>query len=50
MGEAISGLTPSHVEFLTQARPGECVAVVGNDVYVMHAEANPKEARAFVGS
>ena len=50
MGEAISDLTPAHVEFLTQARPGECVAVVNNDVYVMHAEANPKEARAFVGS
>ena len=41
IGEAISVLTPAHVVFLTQARPGVCVAVVGIDVYVMLAEANP---------
>ncbi len=50
MGEAISDLTPAHIEFLSHASVGECLAVVGNDVYVMTVEANPKELRALRGS
>jgi hypothetical protein len=50
MGEAIGDLTPAHIEFLSHASVGECLAVVGNDVYVMTVEANPKELRALRGS
>ena len=50
MGEAISDLTTAHIEFLSHASVGECLAVVGNDVYVMTVEANPKELRALRGS
>jgi hypothetical protein len=50
MGEAISDLTPAHVDFLSHASVGEALTVVGNDVYVMTVEANPKELRAQRGS
>lgn len=50
MGEAISDLTPTHVEFVSHAGVGEALAVVGNDVYVMTVESNPKELRALRGS
>jgi hypothetical protein len=50
MGEAISDLTPAHIAFLSHAAVGEALAVVGNDVYVMAVEANPKELRALRGS
>lgn len=50
MGEAISDLTPAHVDFLSHAGVGEALTVVGNDVYVMTVEANPKELRALRGS
>jgi len=50
MGAAISDLTPAHVEFLSHAGVGEALAVVGNDVYVMTVESNPKELRALRGS
>lgn len=50
VGEAISDLTPSHVDFLSHASVGECLAVVANDVYVMTVEANPRELRALRGS
>lgn len=50
VGEAISDLTTSHVDFLSHASVGECLAVVANDVYVMTVEANPRELRALRGS
>jgi type IV secretory pathway VirB4 component len=50
VGETISDLTPSHVEFLSQARRGECVYMLDNDVYVMLVETNLRETRAFQGS
>lgn len=50
IGEAIADLTPAHVEFLSHAGVGECLAAVGNDVYVMNVEANPKELRMLRGS
>lgn len=50
MGDAIADLTPAHVEFLSHAGVGEALAVVGNDVYVMAVESNPKELRALRGS
>lgn len=50
VGETISDLTPSHVEFLSQARRGECVYILDNDVYVMLVETNLRETRAFQGS
>jgi hypothetical protein len=50
VGAAISDLTPAHVGFLSHAGVGECLAVVGNDVYVMTVEANPRELRALRGS
>lgn len=50
VGAAISDLTPGHVDFLSHASVGECLAVVANDVYVMTVEANPRELRALRGS
>jgi hypothetical protein len=50
IGDAISDLTPAHIEFLSHAQVGECLAVVGNDVYVMTVESNPREVRALRGS
>ncbi len=50
MGEALSDLTDPHVDFLSHARVGECVAVFGNDVYVMHVESSPREQRMLMGS
>lgn len=50
IGAAIGDLTPPHVAFLSDAQPGQCVGVFGNDVYVMHIEANRYELRRLVGS
>ncbi len=50
MGEALSDLTDPHVDFLSHAQVGECVAVFGNDVYVMHIESSPREQRVLIGS
>ena len=30
--------------------PGECLAVIKNDVYRVHVETHPLEARVFMGS
>jgi hypothetical protein len=50
VGEAISDLTPAHVDYLSRAQKGECVTVIDNDVFVMVVETNPRETRAFSGS
>lgn len=50
MGEAMSDLTGEHIAFLPQAQPGECLAVIKNDVYRVNVELHPLEIRAFVGS
>jgi hypothetical protein len=50
VGAALSDLTPAHVAFLPQAQPGECLAVLKNDVYRLNIEMHPLEARAFLGS
>lgn len=50
MADALGDLTERHIEFITHAQPGECVAVVGNDVYVVAVESSPKERRALIGS
>jgi hypothetical protein len=50
MGAAIGDLTPEHIDFLIHAQVGECLAVFGNDVYVMLVEPNPLEKRALIGS
>ena len=48
--EAIGDLADGHVAFLSDAAPGQCVAVFGNDVYVMNVEANRYELRHLKGS
>jgi hypothetical protein len=50
IGQALSDLTPEHIAFLPQAQPGECLAVIKNDVYRVNVEMHPLEARAFMGS
>jgi len=35
---------------LPQAQPGECLAIIKNDVYRLNVEMHPLEARAFIGS
>lgn len=50
LGEAIPELTPSHVEFLTVATPGQGVMVFGNDVYETYVEPNARELRYLRGS
>jgi hypothetical protein len=50
IADAVSDLTPEHLEFLIHAQPGEAVMIFGNDVYRAHVEINPREARAFLGS
>ena len=50
IGAAMSDLTPEHIAFLPQAQPGECLAVIKNDVYRVHVETHPLEARVFMGS
>jgi hypothetical protein len=50
IGTALSDLTAEHVAFLPQAQPGECLAVIKNDVYRVNVEIHPLEARVFMGS
>ena len=50
IGAAMSDLTPEHIAFLPQAQPGECLAVIKNDVYRVNVETHPLEARVFMGS
>lgn len=50
MADAISDLTPAHVEFLSHAGRGETLAVFANDVYIMLIEPNRLELRQFSGS
>jgi hypothetical protein len=50
MAEAISDLTPGHVEFLSHAGRGETIAVFGNDVHLMLVEPSRLELRMFSGS
>jgi hypothetical protein len=50
VGAAMSDLTPEHIAFLPQAQPGECLAVIKNDVYRVNVETHPLEARVFMGS
>ncbi len=50
MGQALSDLTEAHIDFLSHARVGECVAVFGNDVYVVNVESSPREQRVLMGS
>lgn len=50
IGSAIGDLTPGHVEWLSDAQPGQCVGVFGNDVYIMNIELHPLEQRYLMGS
>jgi type IV secretory pathway VirB4 component len=50
IGAAMSDLTPEHIAFLPQAQPGECLAIIKNDVYRVNVETHPLEARVFMGS
>ncbi|MFV9505970.1 MAG: VirB4 family type IV secretion system protein [Oscillochloridaceae bacterium umkhey_bin13] len=50
VGAALGDLTPAHLAFLPQAQPGECLAVLKNDVYHVNIEMSPREAEAFMGS
>nr|PZN26943.1 MAG: hypothetical protein DIU80_12710 [Chloroflexota bacterium] len=50
IGEAVGDLTDGHLSFLSEAGPGQCVAVFGNDVYFMNVEANRYELRHLRGS
>ena len=50
MADAISDIRPGHVGYLTRAGKGMALAIVGNDVYTMHVEANPYELRMLRGS
>lgn len=50
MGEAIGDLTAAHVDYLSHATTGTCVAVFGNTVYAMSVQANALEQRMLRGS
>jgi hypothetical protein len=50
LGAANSALTPEHVRFLTQAKVGEYVATVRNEVFVVSNQVSAKELEAFGGS
>lgn len=50
IGATLNDLTPEHVAFLPQAQPGECLAVIKNDVYRVNVEMNRREATSFMGS
>jgi hypothetical protein len=50
IGAAISDLSPVHIDYLTRAGRGKCVAVFGNTVYAMAVQANRQEALKLAGS
>lgn len=50
VGEAISDLTPGHIERLPTLGRGEAVAIFRNDVYDMVAKATARELHALTGS
>jgi type IV secretory pathway VirB4 component len=50
LGEALSALTPEHLQFLVDARKGAYVAVVNQDVYVGSNQLSPREQRYLLGS
>jgi hypothetical protein len=50
MGDAIGDLTASHVDYMSHATTGKCVAVFGSTVYAMSVQANALEQRMLRGS
>ncbi len=47
---AIRDMSESHIAELTKFEPGQCLAVVRNDIYIVNVEVSPREMRAFKGS
>lgn len=46
---SVRGMTEAHIQRLTEFLPGQCIAVVRNDIYIINVEASPRELRAFSG-
>lgn len=47
---AIRDMNEAHIAELTKFEPGQCLAVVRNDIYIVNVEVSPREMRAFKGS
>ncbi|WP_129676633.1 VirB4 family type IV secretion system protein [Candidatus Chloroploca sp. Khr17] len=47
---ALPDVPPAYLAFLPRAEPGECLAVLRNDVYQLNVELNRREAHSFMGS
>jgi hypothetical protein len=47
---AVRDMNEDHIAELTHFSPGQCLAIVRNDIYVVNVETSPRELRAFKGS
>ncbi|MFL5805521.1 MAG: hypothetical protein ACJ8CR_27760 [Roseiflexaceae bacterium] len=50
LATAIRDMNEAHVTALTRFEPGQYLAAVRNDIYVVNAEVSAEEMRAFKGS
>ncbi len=44
---AVRDMNEDHIAELTHFAPGQCLAIVRNDIYVVNVETSPRELRAF---
>jgi hypothetical protein len=47
---AVRDMNEDHIAALTHFVPGQCLAIVRNDIYVVNVETSPRELRALKGS
>jgi hypothetical protein len=50
LASTVRDMNEEHIAELTHFAPGQCLAIVRNDVYVVNVETSPRELRAFKGS
>src|SRR6266540_156179 len=50
LAAAVRDMNEEHIAELTHFAPGQCLAIVRNDIYVVNVETSPRELRAFKGS
>jgi len=50
LAAAVRDMNEEHIAELTHFAPGQCLAIVRNDIYVVNVEISPREMRAFKGS
>lgn len=50
LATSIRDMNDAHIAELTKFEPGQCLAVVRNDIYIVNVEVSPREMRAFKGS